>query len=57
MTAFASNSILILIASVWAYLSIITQSFFPVPVELLIVGLVLAGPEAIKSYKLLKGNL
>lgn len=55
MTAFGTNLIMIIMASVWAYLSVITKSIYPVPFEFLAIGAALAGPEVVKAYKLWKG--
>jgi len=57
MKTFATNFILIIMALVWAYLSVVTKTIYRVPVEFLIVGLALAGPEVAKTYKSFKGGL
>lgn len=55
MTAFASNTIMLIMAGIWAYLSVINKQIYPVPFEFIMIGLVLAGPEAVKTYKMIRG--
>jgi len=48
MTTVTANLILLIMAGVWAYLSIITQTMMPVSGNFILLALVLAGPQSVK---------